>query len=98
METVLIESFAPRDSELAALADDARGAAQEMTRRGLHVRHIQTIFVPVDETCFHLFEAGSAEALAEGTRGTHLGSGRVAGVAASVWAADVDTREERTGK
>jgi hypothetical protein len=98
METVLIESFAPRDSELAALAGDARGAAQEMARRGLHVRYIQTIFVPVDEICFHLFEAGSAEAFVEGTRGTDLGSGRVAGVAASVWAADLDIREERTGK
>jgi hypothetical protein len=98
MEAVLIESFAPRDSELAALAGDARGAVQEMARRGLHVRYIQTIFVPVDETCFHLFEAGSAEALAEGTRGTALGSGRVAGVAAFVWTADLDTHEEGTEK
>jgi hypothetical protein len=95
VETVLIETYAPRGTAVAALSNDARGAAQQMARRGHDVRYVQTIFVPGDEICFHLFEAASAKALTEGTRETALRSGRVAGVAASVWAAGEDGGGER---
>jgi hypothetical protein len=42
-------------------AERARSAAEAMAREGLPVRWLRTIFVPEDETCFYLFEAGSAE-------------------------------------
>jgi hypothetical protein len=42
-------------------AERARSAAEAMAREGLPIRWLRTIFVPEDETCFYLFEAGSAE-------------------------------------
>lgn len=32
------------------------------------MRYLRTIFVPEDETCFHLFEAVSADAVAEASK------------------------------
>jgi hypothetical protein len=43
----------------------ARSAAEEATRMGTPVHYLGSIFVPEDETCFLLFEAGSAEAVRE---------------------------------
>ena len=96
METVLVETYAPRDSAVAVLADDAHAAAQQMARQGHAVRYVQTIFVPDDETCFHLFEAASAAAVAGGKRATALRSGLVAGLVACVFAADRDVDHEAT--
>lgn len=39
-----------------------RAAAAELVE-GLPVRHLRTIILPGDETCLHLFEAPSAEAV-----------------------------------
>ena len=44
-------------------AERVRLAAEEQTRRGIPVRYLRSIFVPDDETCFLIFEAGSAEAV-----------------------------------
>jgi Domain of unknown function (DUF3303) len=98
MEMVLIETYAPHDTAVATLADDARAAAKQMARRGHDVRYVQSIFVPSDETCFHLFEAASPEALTEGTRATALRSGRVAGIAATVSAANSHDHVEKRGR
>ncbi len=43
----------------------ARVAARELTGGGLPVRYLHAIFVPADETCFHLYEAISADAVRE---------------------------------
>jgi hypothetical protein len=45
--------------------DRVREAASQLTREGEHIRFLRTIFVPEDETCFYLFEAGSAVAVRE---------------------------------
>jgi hypothetical protein len=84
MEMVLIETYAQRDTAVGTLAASGRRAAQEMTRGGHDVRYIQTVFVAIDETCFHLFEADSTDAVVAGTRDTSLGSARVVSVAASL--------------
>jgi Protein of unknown function (DUF4242)/Putative mono-oxygenase ydhR len=42
-------------------AERARSTAEAMAREGLPIRWLRAIFVPEDETCFYLFEAGSAE-------------------------------------
>ena len=34
-----------------------------MTSEGVRVRYLGTIFVPEDETCFHLLEASSSDAI-----------------------------------
>jgi len=41
----------------------AREAAQQLTREGRPVDYVRWIFIPEDETCFHLFRAESIEAV-----------------------------------
>ena len=59
MEGYIVELYLPRGNE-AALADAAaraRAASDELASEGRGVRYLQTIFVPQDEICFHLYEA-----------------------------------------
>ena len=49
-------------------AERARTAAEELTRQGTPVRYLRALFLGADETCFHLYEAGSAEAVFEASR------------------------------
>ena len=44
----------------AAAADKA---AQQLTREGTPVDYVRWIFVPEDETCIHLYQADSIEAV-----------------------------------
>jgi len=57
---------------LASLVDRDRAAARAMS-----IRHIQTIYVPADETCFTLFEAPSPEMVSETSDRFGLGYRRV---------------------
>ena len=41
------------------------------------IRYLRTTFLPEDETCFHLFEASSAQVVDEATRRAELGHVRV---------------------
>ena len=59
MPSYFVEIYAPGESDVADLAARARTAA------GDDVRYIRSVFVPEDETCFHLFEGPSAEAVKE---------------------------------
>lgn len=61
----LVERYAAGLNELSVrtLAAEVQAAAEAMTHRGVPVRHIYSIFVPEDETCFHLLEAVSDEAV-----------------------------------
>lgn len=65
MTHYLVERYATGLDELrvGALAAQVQVAAEAMTRRGVPVRHVYSIFVPEDETCFHLLEAPSNEAV-----------------------------------
>jgi hypothetical protein len=63
---------------LARDAENARLAADELTRQGAPVTFLDSIFVPDDETCFYLYRAASADAVWEaaaraGIRVEHLG-------------------------
>ena len=49
-------------------ADQARLAAEELTRDGTPVRFLRSIYVASDETCFLLYEAASPEHVAEAAR------------------------------
>lgn len=53
----------PGDLEQAAAR--ARRAAEEMSRDGIQVLYLRSIFVPGDETWFLLYEAPSAAAVVE---------------------------------
>jgi hypothetical protein len=43
----------------------ARTAAAELSEDGREVRYLRTTFLPGDETCFIVFEADTAETVAE---------------------------------
>jgi hypothetical protein len=58
----------------------ARRGAEQMSRKGLHVRYVRSIFVPEDETCFYLYEAPSADAVEKAARCAGLTFERIKGV------------------
>jgi hypothetical protein len=58
-------------------AERSRLAAEELTREGLPVRYLRSIFVPEDETCFFLYEADSAGIAREAARRAALPFERV---------------------
>ena len=79
MAEFLVEFYLSRTDRAAtqAGADRACLAAEELTRRGTPVRYLSSIFVPEDETCFHLFEATSAAAVREVAQRAELSFERV---------------------
>lgn len=79
MPTYLIEAYLPQSSSAEArdAGRRARAAAAALAREGTPIRYVRTTFLPEDETCFHLFEAGSADAVAEAGRRAGLGCARI---------------------
>ena len=77
MARYLLEAYLPRGDRdaLERAAARAEEAARRMTRSGTAVRHVRSIFVPEDETCFVLFEAA--------TRADVLRTGRLASLPAA---------------
>jgi hypothetical protein len=75
----LVETYAPgpqaRDARAAGRR--ARSAARKVSRQGVSVRYVRTTLVPGDETCFHLFEAASHDAVAEVCRLAGIESPRI---------------------
>ncbi len=63
---VLLASLHPRDNPSCA-------AAGELVREGTPVRYVRMTFLPDDETCFHIFEAASEEAVGEACRRAGIG-------------------------
>jgi uncharacterized protein DUF4242 len=77
--TYLVEAYMPRShaQEARAAGSRARSVADELSREGTPVRYVRTTFLPDDETCFHLFDALSADAVEEVSRRAKLGHARV---------------------
>jgi hypothetical protein len=75
----IVERYLPaaRRGELAAAVDRDRRAAAGMTAAGVPVRHLSTIYVPSDESCFCLFDAPSADALQEAQERAGIGFERI---------------------
>jgi uncharacterized protein DUF4242 len=75
----LLETYVPRSraAEARASGRRAKAVAEELSRDGTRVRYVRTTFLPDDETCFHLFEAVSANAVEEVSRRAKLGRARV---------------------
>jgi hypothetical protein len=63
MGTFLVELYVADRAAVARGVELTRRAAEDLTRSGTPVRHVRSIFVPEDETCFFLYEAESAEAV-----------------------------------
>jgi hypothetical protein len=66
----LVEVYVPN-------AEDARAAARQLRREAGPVRYVRMTFLPGDETCFHLVEAVSEDAVAEVCRRAGLRSARI---------------------
>lgn len=79
MPRYLVEAYVPRSRALdvQAAGRDARAAAEELVRAGTPVRYVRMTYLPDDETCFHVFEAASEEAVREVCRYAGLGSARI---------------------
>ena len=65
MTSYLLEVYTPATAALEPIETAARRAAAAMSASGTPVRYVRSIFVPLDEICFHLLEAPSAEAVHE---------------------------------
>ena len=79
MPRYLVELYLSRTGSagIEAAAGRARAAADELTREGTAVTYLRSIFVPEDETCFYLYEAASAEAVAEASRMAEMPIARI---------------------
>jgi hypothetical protein len=77
MISFLVETYTPAAVVLAEIEERARRAAAELQQAGTPVRYVRSIFVPSDETCFHLFEALSAEAVRETSERAGLSPQRI---------------------
>jgi hypothetical protein len=65
MPSYVVEAYLPRLSreELSLLEQRLRRAAEIVSRNGTPIEHVRTVHLPDDQTCFHFFEASSAEAV-----------------------------------
>src|SRR5262245_1785955 len=78
MPSFIVELYVPRASSLARARATARPVSEAARRSGLELRHVRTLFVAEDETCFHVFEAPSRETLAAAVRDAGLTGARIA--------------------
>jgi hypothetical protein len=74
MTQFLVELYMPRvDGDAAERgAVQARLGAEAVTLEGRPVRYLRSILVPEEETCFFIFEAGSAEDVEDAARRASL--------------------------
>jgi len=69
MKSYLVELYSPAGSETGPQGvEQIRAAAAALAGEGTDVRYLRSFFIPTDETCFHLFEAASEEAIAQVSR------------------------------
>lgn len=79
MPSYLVEVYLPRSRarEARAIGRRARTAAEQLSREGVPIRYVRTTYLPDDEMCFHLFEAGTLAAVEEASRRAALGRARI---------------------
>ncbi len=65
MPSYVVEAYLPRLSreELSSFEQRLRRAAEIVSRSGTPIEHVRSVHIPQDETCFHFFEAASADAV-----------------------------------
>lgn len=85
MTTYLVEAYVTKLDEFSmrSLAAEVRTTAAAVTRNGTPVRYLGSIFVPEDETCFHLLEAASADVIRQARRGGSFAFERIVEVVES---------------
>lgn len=98
MAQFLVELYVARGDGTAVErgANSARRAAEQLTHEGRPVRHLRSIFVPEDETCFHLYEAASASVVQEAARRAELPFDRLAEAVVVMSAKDQEGKNEHS--
>lgn len=77
MKNFLVEAYTPAQASIAEIEERIRLAVKEIAGTGPPVQYLRSIFVPKDETCFHLFAAHSDEAVRAASEKAGLSPGRV---------------------
>ena len=78
MKSYLVELYQPAGSGNGpAGVQRAREAAAQLTHEGTQVRYVRSIFIPDDETCFHLFEGILVEVIGKASRRAALDYDRI---------------------
>ena len=77
MHSYLVEAYAPKSCDAPGAADRAREGAEDLSREGVAIRYVRTTYLPEDETCFHFFEAESAEVVEDVCSRAELGRVRI---------------------
>lgn len=79
MPEFLLERYLPRNDIEAARAGAGRAqqAAEQVSKEGAPVRCLLSLFIPDEETCFHLYEARCAEDVREAARRAAFAYGSV---------------------
>jgi Protein of unknown function (DUF4242) len=79
MPSYCLELYLPRGSNarIEKAADDARRAAEALSTDGVPIRYVRSTYLDEDETCFHLFEAESAQEVAAAAHRAGLTGGRI---------------------
>ena len=77
MSSYLLEAYTPATALLAEVEARVREAAIELSESGTPVRYVRSIFVPEDETCFHLLDGPSREAVAETAKRAGISTPRI---------------------
>ena len=80
MADFLAEGYTPPldEAALTKLVARLEAAAVAISKDGSHVRYVRSIHIPGDETCFHLFEAESAQVVQRAGRSAGVGFDRIA--------------------
>jgi hypothetical protein len=74
--TYLIEAYVA-SLDMTDIQERARAAAEAMKNEGHAIRYLRSVLIRVDETCFHLFDAVSEDAVVELARRAHLDYERI---------------------
>jgi hypothetical protein len=79
MRSFALEVYAPNgdDDDFRASVLRLRRAAQALRREGEPIAYRQSLFLPTDETCFHVIDGRSQEAVAEAARRASLETARI---------------------
>jgi hypothetical protein len=74
-----VEVYSPRggDAEVRAAADRLRQAARALTTGGMPITYLWSLFLPADETSFHIVDGISRDAVREAARRAALDAARI---------------------
>ena len=70
MPEYLVELFVPRGAAagVGEAATHAQKAAESLEAEGVRIRYVRSIYIPGDETCFHIYEASDLDSVQEAGR------------------------------